>query len=116
VSAYYYNIEPIYSRHPHQRNVRHALEAAASHHRLLPLIIFAAISTHLVVSVAWALGVRKAGIGAVTWGVRPNPVVNFFRLIARFTLTEPDNITGFFIRWSRSVSLWNIDAANETYS
>ncbi|GHJ88935.1 hypothetical protein NliqN6_5337 [Naganishia liquefaciens] len=68
VSAYYYNIEPIYTRHPHQRSIRHAVEAAARHHRLLPLIIFAVISVHMVVSIAWALGVRRVGIGAVTWG------------------------------------------------
>lgn len=109
VSAYYYNIEPIYTRHPHQRNVRHALEAAARHHRLLPLIVFAVISIHLVVSIAWALGVRRAGIGAVTWGVRFDDTDTFQRrlTIAPPLHAEPDNITGFSLCWAWSVSLGN---------
>ncbi|KAJ9103267.1 hypothetical protein QFC21_002690 [Naganishia friedmannii] len=38
------------------------------HHRLFPLIVFGVIAAHVAVSLVWSLGVRKAGIGAVTWG------------------------------------------------
>lgn len=46
------------------------MRSAESRHRLLPLIVLAVLATHLAVSSVWAMGVRKAGIGAVTWGVR----------------------------------------------
>jgi hypothetical protein len=31
--------------------------------------MFGVVAVHVVVSLVWSLGVRKAGIGAVTWGV-----------------------------------------------
>ncbi|KAJ9105968.1 hypothetical protein QFC19_003303 [Naganishia cerealis] len=78
--AYWYNIEPIYTRHSHRApsggdGQRPPFPPTADegserhHHRLFPLIVFAVVGTHVVVSLVWSLGVRKAGIGAVTWGV-----------------------------------------------
>ncbi|KAJ9122917.1 hypothetical protein QFC24_003955 [Naganishia onofrii] len=84
VSAYWYDIEPIYTRHSHRSSPLPPPSNGSGgggngyppfppvgsqrHHRLFPLIMFGVIAVHVVVSLVWSLGVRKAGIGAVTWG------------------------------------------------
>ncbi len=78
VSAYYFNAEPIYPpSHAHQARPRgdgsagDEADAAGPRatHKLLPLVVVAAVVVHSVITIAWNLGVRKLGVGAVSWSV-----------------------------------------------
>jgi hypothetical protein len=45
--------------------------------------MFGVVAVHVAVSLVWSLGVRKAGIGAVTWGVSLQLAFLFPRYVHR---------------------------------
>jgi hypothetical protein len=74
VSAFYYNTEPIY----HRLSARSSLPSSKygltpldelKPHRLFPLVVAGVALAHFVISWVWAVGVRRVGLSAVTWGV-----------------------------------------------
>jgi len=68
VSAYYYDAEPIYPIE-HERSSTPGVSAETSHpHRLLPLVMAAAIALHALITLLWNLSVRSLGVGAISWG------------------------------------------------
>ena len=69
VSSYYYDAEPIYPIE-HERSSTPGVSAETSHpHRLLPLVMAAAIALHALITLLWNLSVRSLGVGAISWGV-----------------------------------------------
>ncbi|KAG7579942.1 hypothetical protein FFLO_00150 [Filobasidium floriforme] len=83
VSAFYYNTEPIY----HRLSARSSLPSGKygltpldelKPHRLFPLVVAGVALAHFVISWVWAVGVRRVGLSAVTWGSLVVSLAAFF--------------------------------------
>ncbi len=70
LAAFFFNPVPLYRRPPTHRTEEGLPmdDGYLRPVRLLPLVVVGIITLHTLVSLTWSLGLRRLGLGAVTWG------------------------------------------------